>query len=68
MGARDMTKELPVLEEKIKDSIVAELKRQAEERPQALKVSGSADGLKVEGEIDLDALAMVVIGSVAGGP
>lgn len=63
-----MTKELPVLEEKIKDSIVAELKRQAEERPQALKVSGSADGLKVEGEIDLDALAMVVIGSVAGGP
>lgn len=68
MGARDMTKELPVLEEKIKESIVAELKRQAEERPEALKVSGSVDRLKVDGEIDLDALAMVVIGSMAGGP
>ena len=68
MGACDMSEELPVLDDKIKEAIVAELKRQAEERPAALKVSGSVERLTVDGEIDLDALAMVVVGSVAGGP
>ncbi len=56
-----------MLEEKLKEAIVAELKRQAADRPQALKVTSSPE-LVVNGEVDLDALAMVVAGSVAGGP
>jgi hypothetical protein len=56
-----------VLDEKLKEAIVGELKRQAADRPQSLKVSNSED-LVVNGRIDLDALIMVVVGSVAGGP
>ena len=56
-----------MLEEKLKDAIVAELKRQAADRPQALRVESSPE-LVVNGEVDLDALVMVVAGSVAGGP
>lgn len=57
-----------MLEEKVKQAIVDELKRQAEISPAALKVSSNDEKLSVNGEIDLDALAMVVIGSLAGGP
>lgn len=57
-----------MLEEKIKDAIVTELKRQAEKRPDTLKVSASETRLAVDGEIDIDALAMAIVGSVAGGP
>jgi hypothetical protein len=56
-----------VLDEKLKEAIVGELKRQAADRPQSLRVSDSQD-LVVNGKIDLDALIMVVAGSVAGGP
>jgi hypothetical protein len=63
-----MSEELPMMEEKIKEAIVAELKRQAEIRPGTLKLSASDDRLVVDGEIDMDALAMVIVGSVAGGP
>jgi hypothetical protein len=55
------------LNEKLKEAIVGELKRQAADRPQTLSVSDSPD-LFVNGKIDLDALIMVVAGSVAGGP
>jgi hypothetical protein len=55
------------LDEKLKEAIVGELKRQAADKPQALGVSDSPD-LFVNGKIDLDALIMVVAGSVAGGP
>jgi hypothetical protein len=55
------------LDEKLKEAIVGELKRQAADKPQALSVSDSPD-LFVNGKIDLDALIMVVAGSVAGGP
>jgi len=58
---------LRMLEEKLKDAIVAELKRQAANEPQSLSVE-SSDGLVVNGQIDLDDLAMVVAGAVAGGP
>jgi len=58
---------LRMLEEKLKDAIVAELKRQAANEPQSLSVE-SSDGLVVNGKIDLDDLAMVVAGAVAGGP
>jgi hypothetical protein len=62
-----------MLEEKLKDAIIGELKRQAADRPQALKVQGSGDAkaseeLVVNGRIDLGALVMVIAGAVAGGP
>jgi hypothetical protein len=56
-----------MLEEKLKEAIVAELKRQAANDPQSLSVENS-DALVVEGKIDLDDLAMVIAGAVAGGP
>ena len=56
-----------MLEDKLKEAIVAELKRQAANDPQSLSVEDS-DGLVVEGKIDLDDLAMVIAGAVAGGP
>ena len=60
--------EMPsVLDEKLKEAIVGELKRQAADRPQTLSVSDSPD-LFVNGKIDIDALVMVVAGSDAGGP
>jgi hypothetical protein len=57
-----------MLEEKLKESIIGELKRQAANRPQSLKVEGSSEELIVNGMIDLAALVMVIAGSVAGGP
>jgi hypothetical protein len=56
-----------MLEEKLKEAIVAELKRQAANNPQMLSVD-NADDLVVNGKIDLDDLAMVIAGAVAGGP
>jgi hypothetical protein len=64
----DPETEMPsALDEKLREAIVGELKRQAADRPQTLSVSESPD-LFVNGKIDLDALIMVVAGSVAGGP
>jgi hypothetical protein len=57
-----------MLEEKLKESIIGELKRQAANRPQSLKVEGFSEELIVNGMIDLAALVMVIAGSVAGGP
>ena len=57
-----------MLEEKLKDAILNELKRQAANQPQALKVQGSPEELIVNGKIDLADLVMVIAGSVAGGP
>ncbi len=57
-----------MLEEKLKEAIVAELKRQAANDPQSLSVESYDDGLVVKGKIDLDDLAMVIAGAVAGGP
>ena len=56
-----------MLEEKLKEAIIGELKRQAANRPQSLKVDGS-DELIVHGKINLADLVMVIAGSVAGGP
>jgi hypothetical protein len=52
-----------MLDEKLKEAIVAELKRQAANDPQSLGVDNV-----VKGRIDLDDLALVVAGAVAGGP
>lgn len=56
-----------MLEEKLKEAIVAELKRQAANDPQSLRIDDSED-LIVKGRIDLDDLTMVIAGAVAGGP
>jgi hypothetical protein len=56
-----------MLEEKLKEAIVAELKRQAANDPQSLSIDDSED-LIVKGKIDLDDLTMVIAGAVAGGP
>lgn len=58
----------PVLERKLEDAIIDELRRQVEENSQALSFKHEPGRLNVQGEIDLDALMMVVVGSVAGGP
>jgi hypothetical protein len=56
-----------MLGEKLKEAIVAELKRQAANDPQSLSIDDSED-LIVKGKIDLDDLTMVIAGAVAGGP
>jgi hypothetical protein len=56
-----------MLEEKLKEAIIAELRRQAANRPNSLRVESSPE-LVVDGKVDLDALVMVVAASVAGGP
>ncbi len=56
-----------MLEEKLREAIVAELKRQAANNPQSLSIDDS-EGLVVKGKIDLDDLTMVIAGAVAGGP
>lgn len=57
-----------MLEDKLKEAIVDELKRQAEIRPGELSVSEKGRKITVNGDIDLDDLAMVIAGSMAGGP
>lgn len=56
-----------MLEEKLKEAIISELKRQAANSPRSLQVEDSKE-LVVRGKIDIDALAMAIAGSVAGGP
>jgi hypothetical protein len=56
-----------MLEQKLKEAIFGELQRQAENSPQSLTVESSSE-LIVNGKIDIEALVMVIAGSVAGGP
>jgi hypothetical protein len=56
-----------MLEEKLKEAIVEELKRQAANNPQSLSIE-NGESLVVHGKIDLDDLTMVIAGAVAGGP
>lgn len=56
------------MEEQIREAILTELGRQSEDPDCNLTVSQSGDRLAVEGEIDLDALVFVIVGSLAGGP
>jgi hypothetical protein len=57
-----------MMEEKVREAIVAELRRQSEAGPAKLRVSVNGGRLAANGEIDLDALAMAVVGAVSGGP
>lgn len=56
------------LADKARQAMMEELRRQVAERPKHLAVEGTGDLVQVNGEVDIDALAMVVIGAVAGGP
>jgi hypothetical protein len=57
-----------MLEEKLKEAIIDELKRQAANRPQSLKLESFSEKLVINGKVDLAELVMVIAGSVAGGP
>ncbi|ASQ02974.1 hypothetical protein HR059_13320 [Sinorhizobium meliloti WSM1022] len=56
------------LEAKAINAVIEELQRQAAENPSKLQVRQAGDKLAVNGEIDVDAVVMVVVGSMAGGP
>ncbi|GGE54140.1 hypothetical protein GCM10007276_34030 [Agaricicola taiwanensis] len=55
-------------ENEIRQALIDELKRQAEIAPDRLKVGTAGDKLTLDGQVDVDALVMVVMGSLAGGP
>lgn len=57
------------MEAQIAAAVRAELSRQAADSPEALTVTDASPGrIRVEGPVDLEALAMAVAGAVAGGP
>jgi hypothetical protein len=55
-------------EDKVLEAIVTELQRQSAERKDALSVDVQAERARIEGVVDLQALAAAVLGAVAGGP
>lgn len=56
------------LEAQVIAAIVNELERQAEASPGDLTVSALPQTFQVSGRVDLEALAMAVVGALAGGP
>ncbi|WP_062223736.1 hypothetical protein [Aureimonas sp. D3] len=57
--------------EAVREALLAELQRQAETSADAddrLTVEPGPDKVVIHGPVDLDDLAMVVMGSLAGGP
>lgn len=56
------------LEAKAIAAVIEELERQAAKAPDKLSGERRGDRVDVRGEIDVDALVMVVVGSMAGGP
>lgn len=57
------------MEEQVRDAMLADLTRQAELPGARLKVEPQPEGhVRVEGDVDLEELAMAVVGKVAGGP
>ncbi|NEX91524.1 hypothetical protein [Caulobacter sp. 17J65-9] len=57
------------MEDKVRDAILYDLTRQAELPDARLKVEKRPEGhLVVSGDVDLEELAMAVVGAVAGGP
>jgi hypothetical protein len=57
-----------MLEEKVSEAIVSELRRQSEVSGLKLQIETKEDRLRVNGEIDLQALATAIVGAVSGGP
>jgi hypothetical protein len=56
------------MEGQVAEAIVDELQRQAEASAGDLSLTADGGRLDIRGTIDLDALAMAVVGAVAGGP
>lgn len=56
------------LQEHIREAMLAELKRQAADRPRELQVETKGDRVEIRGEVELEELVMVAVSSVAGGP
>lgn len=57
------------MEAQVREALAAEIKRQAANPECGLKVEDAGEGrLRLEGRLDLEAVAMAVVGSVAGGP
>jgi hypothetical protein len=56
------------LQSQIVDAIRQELRRQAADSLGQLTVEDATETLQVHGPVDLEALAQVVTGAVAGGP
>lgn len=55
------------MESQIVEALRTELARQAEEESD-LSVEGAGSQVSIQGKVDLEALAMAVVGRVAGGP
>ncbi|WGM31522.1 hypothetical protein [Brevundimonas sp. NIBR11] len=55
-------------EAQVAEAMRSEFRRQAEAAPGELTVSELPDALQVSGRVDMEALAMAVIGAIAGGP
>ncbi len=66
MGSNDMIRE--TMEAKAAKAVIEELERQAADAPQRLSVRRRGDQVDVAGVFDVDAIVMVVVGSMAGGP
>jgi hypothetical protein len=57
------------VEDHIVDAIIAELRRQVAEPGQKLSIEErERPMIHIEGDVDLESVAMVVMGSLAGGP
>ena len=57
------------MEEKVVEAITAELQRQSEASGGRLSVKpDDQGGVSLNGRVDLEALAMVAVGTLAGGP
>ncbi len=55
------------MEEQLREAIIDELKRQAENSSE-LEIRQDGNRIVIIGAIDVDAIVMVVAGSIAGGP
>jgi hypothetical protein len=56
------------LADNIREAIVDELHRQAENSESTLKVELAGEQLIIHGPVNIDDLVMVIAGSLAGGP
>ena len=57
------------MEDQVREAILAELQRQSEIGERRLSFQADEeDGVTIDGRVDLDELAMAVVGAVAGGP
>jgi hypothetical protein len=57
-----------MIEEAVRQAIIAELQRQASDRLKDLSVIESETTLWIDGPVQLDELVMAIVGAVAGGP